>query len=168
MKKFMLLMIVAAILLSMAACGQSEASSQGNETVSATEPEVISVDVSALYNEMAEVLPQMIELDETMLMNFCGIDAADCAQYAASICYDGLRTDEVWVIEAVSEEAMERIVAMADNRLIMKGEETVSYSPEQYKVGEKAKVIRNGLYFALIVSPDVDSLADMVSEAFGL
>ena len=56
-------------------------------------------------DDLFELYNQMIELDETMLMNFCGIDAADCAQYAASICYDGLRTDEVWVIEAVSEEA---------------------------------------------------------------
>lgn len=171
MNRTLLILTVAAMLLTMTACGQAAPADAtvpqtAAPTVAPTEP-AKPLDIPALYEEMAKLMPQMIMMDETMLMNFCGIDAADCVSYAAAISYDGLRTDEVWLVEAVSEEAMDRIEQLAQTRLKMKGEETISYAPEQYKVVEQARLIREGQYLALIVSPDVEALAELFYEALG-
>ena len=49
----------------------------------------------------------------------------------------------------------------------MKGEESITYSPEQYEVVQKAQVLTNGLYMALIVSPDVEALAEIFRASAG-
>ena len=102
-----------------------------------------------------------------MMLNFCGIHAEDCAQAVVATCVDGLRTDELWLIEAADEAALENLKTLAETRLKQKGEESISYSPEQYAVVEKAQVIANGLYLAVIVSPDVDALVETYHNAFG-
>lgn len=193
MKKGLLIFLAAVMLLSMIGCGEqaqepetepqgtieatqakdapseaaTEAAGEAETAAPVQEPEIDGVDLAALYETIAEQMPEMIVMDDTMLMNFCGIDASECAQYAAAISYDGLRTDEIWLIQAVSEEALDHIEEMANMRLKMKGEETISYSPEQYKVVEKAQIIRSDMYLALIVSPDVDALAKIFTEAIG-
>lgn len=146
MKKLIALILAAAMILGMTACGGSEESAAA------------SVDLNAIYTEYQNTLPEMMVLDETTMLNFLGIQAADCTQVVAAVCANGLRTDEVWLIEAKDEAALERIAQLADTRLAAKADETISYSPDQYAVVEKAVVISNGLYFALLVSPDVDTL----------
>lgn len=170
MKRICVILLSAALLLSMTACGGTtpEATDSAGETTAATaaatEP-AAPVDLQALYDTMAGHMPEMIVLNETMMMNFCGIAAEDCAQAVVAVCDDGLRTDEVWLIEAVDEAALSRLQELAENRLKAKGEESISYSPEQYAVVEKAQVVTSGLYFAVIVSPDVDTLADICRGA---
>ena len=51
------------------------------------------------------------------------------------------------------------------NRLFAKGEESITYSPEQYAIVQKAVTVTEGLYFALVVSPDVDALKATVEAA---
>ena len=91
-------------------------------------------------------------------MNFLGIDTADCKQYVVMICADGMRTDEVWLIEAKDADALARLTELAENRLSSKADETVSYAPDQYLVVEKAHLLTNGNYLALLVSPEVDAM----------
>ncbi len=146
MKRVMSLILILAAFVSLTACGGEKA------------PEAKQVDVAALYETMQQTLPEMILMDEETMLNFFGLEARDCAQVVTAICADGLKTDEVWLIEAKDAAALERIQAMADSRLRAKADETVTYSPEQYKVVEKAQVLVNGNYLALLVSPDVDAL----------
>ena len=69
-----------------------------------------------------------------------------------------MRSDEVWLIEAKDEAALETLRQLAQTRIESKLEETVSYAPDQYVVVEKAQILTNGLYLALLISPDVDAL----------
>lgn len=165
MKKICLLLMIAVLLLSAAACGG--AAPEEKEAPAATVAPAEPVDMQALYDTMVSQMPEMIVLDETMMLNFCGITAGDCTQAVVATCADGLRTDELWLIEAADEAALENLKTLAETRLKQKGEESISYSPEQYAVVEKAQVIANGLYFAVIVSPDVDALAEIYHNAFG-
>lgn len=153
MKKMMILFLAAAMLLSMTACGN-------------TEPEAKSVDLQQLYSEYEATLPAMMILDETMMMNFLGIPADKCSQVVASICADGLRADEVWLVEAKDQAALEELTKLANTRLTAKLEETESYNPEQYAVCEKAVILNSGLYLAFFVSPDVDSMKATFEAAF--
>jgi len=154
MKKILALILAAALTLSMAACGGSQ------------EPAAKSIDLNAIYTEYENTLPEMMVLDDTTMLNFLGLQAADCKQVIAAVCANGLRTDEVWLVEAVDAAAFERITTLAETRLAAKADETVSYSPDQYAVVEKAVILTNGLYLAFLVSPDVDTLKTTFEAAF--
>ena len=142
MKKLVSLIVLAALLLT--ACGGKE--------------EAASVDLNALYESYGEFMPEMFVPDEDTLMNFLGIDVADCKQYVVMICADGMRTDEVWLIEAKDADALARLKELAEVRIASKADETVSYAPDQYAVVEKAQLLTEGNYLALLVAPEVDAM----------
>lgn len=144
MKKIISLILAAALLLTLAACGAKE--------------ETKSVDLNALYESYADYLPDMFLPDADTMMNFLGIDTADCKQYVVSICGDGMRADEVWLIEAKDQAALERLKELAQTRIVSKEDETISYAPDQYAVVLEAELLTNGHYLALLISPDVDAM----------
>lgn len=144
MKKLISLMVLAALLLTMTACGGEE--------------KAASVDLNALYESYGEYMPEMFVPDEDTLMNFLGIDTADCKQYVVMICAEGMRTDEVWLIEAKDADALARLEELAQTRIAAKADETESYAPDQYLVVEKAELLTSGNYLALLVSPEVEAM----------
>ena len=150
MKKYIALLL-AVLMLCLVGCG--------NKT------QDVSMDVKSVYESMESTLPEMLPMDEAMMLNFCGIKAEQCKQVVVAVCSDGLRADEVWLIEAVDEGALEELKSLADGRLTRKGEESITYSPEQYEVVKKAEVITAGNYLAVLVSPDVDALVKIFNEA---
>lgn len=162
MKKLTLIFMVL-LMAVMAGCGAKEAPAE-------TEAAPVVLNMQELYDTITamENMPEMLPLDVDMQLNFCGIAADDCAQSVVAICADGLRTDELWLIEAVDEAALARIQELAANRLTAKGEESITYSPEQYAVVQKAETIVIGNYFILLVSPDVTNLAACVQNAAGM
>lgn len=153
MKKVISLLLVLSIMLSMAACGSKK-------------EEAISVDVNSLYESYSQYMPEMFYPDEATLLNFLGIRVEDCAQYKVAVCAEGMRADEVWLIEAKDEASLESLRQLAQTRIEAKLDETVSYAPDQYVVVEKAELLTNGLYLALLISPDVDSLKAGFEAAF--
>ena len=151
MKKFIAI-VLAVLVLCLAGCGGKD------QTVNV-------IDVEAVYSSMESVLLEMLPMVEAMMLNFCGIKAEQCKQVVVAVCSDGLRADEVWLIEAADEAALEALKGLADGRLTRKGEESITYSPEQYEVVKKAEVITAGNYLAVLVSPDVDALVKIFNEA---
>ena len=123
MKKVLSLMLALSLVLSMAACGGKA-------------EEVASVDVNALYESYGPYMPDMFYPDEATLLDFLGIDVEDCVQYKVAICAEGMRTDEVWLIEAKDETALETLRQLAQTRIESKLDETVSYAPDQYVIVE--------------------------------
>lgn len=152
MRKMISLLLAAAMMLTLAACGGSE-------------PEKKAVDMTALYESIQDTLPEMMILDETTMLNFFGVDAADCAQVVTAVCANGLDADEVWLIEAKDEAALERLTTLVNTRLTAKEEENITYNPEQYAVIQKAVIITKDLYIAFLVSPEVDTLKAAVESA---
>ena len=144
MKKVMSLILVLVLALSAAGCGSAEPA----ETVK-------NVDLQSVYEGFEEKLPDMLVLDADTVMNMMGIRAEACSQMIVAVCADGLRTDEIWLLEAVDDESFQELSQLADNRIQIKADETRDYTPDQYKVVEIAEVLRSGRYLALLVSPDV-------------
>lgn len=153
MKRTIAIFLTAALLLSLCACGSGK-------------PADVHVDLAELYESYESYLPTMYLLDDNTMVNFLGIDPQDCAQASVSICMDGMRADEVWLIEAVDEDALSRLQALANNRIEAKKAETISYSPDQYVIVEKAVLIVQGNYLALLVSPEVEAMSAAFGEAF--
>lgn len=151
MKKFVALLL-AVLMLCMAGCGGKEENT-------------VQIDVQSVYDSMAAKMPEMLVMDESMMLNFCGIEADMCKQAVVSVCFDGLRADEIWLIEAQDADTLKQLEGLANSRLERKGEESITYSPEQYEVVQKAEVITVGNYLAVIVSPDVTDLAAIFNQA---
>lgn len=153
MKKLISLFLAVLLVMSLAACGSNTKQAK-------------NVDVNAVFDSVSQYLPEMFYPDETTMLNFLGIRAENCKQYKVAVCAEGLRADELWVIEAQDEAAMEKLQKMANSRIQAKLDETESYVPDQYVIVQKAAVITNGLYLALIISPDVDTMKAAVESAF--
>ena len=153
MKKVISLMLALMLVLSLAACGGKE-------------EETVSVDVNALYESYGQYMPDMFFPDEDTMMNFLGVSGEDCVQYKVAICAEGMRADEVWLMEAKDASALENLKQLAQTRVEAKLEETVTYAPDQYVVVEKAVILTQGNYLALLISPDVDALKAGFEAAF--
>lgn len=152
MKRLIALALVL-VMLCLAGCGGKDSGSD------------IQMDVKSVYDSMAAVMPEMLVMDEMMMLNFCGIEAEMCEQAVVSVCFDGLRADEVWLIEAKDADSLKQLQTLAQSRLERKGEESITYSPEQYEVVQAAEVITAGNFLAVIVSPDVSELVAIFNEA---
>lgn len=152
MKKVISLILALALLMSMSACGGKK--------------ETASVEVNALYESYSQYMPDMFFPDEDTMMNFLGIDTKDCVQYQIAICAEGMRADEVWLMEAKNASSLENLRQLAETRVEAKKDETVSYAPDQYVVVEKAVILTQGNYLALLISPDVDALKAGFEAAF--
>ena len=150
MKKYIALLL-AVLMLCLVGCG--------NKT------QDVSMDVKSVYESMESTLPEMLPMDEAMMLNFCGIKAEQCNQVVVAVCSDGLRADEVWLIEAKDADTLKQLQTLAQSRLERKGEESITYSPEQYEVVQKAEVLTAGNYLAVLVSPDVDQLVEIWNQA---
>ena len=161
MKRILTLSLALLLVFGLAACSGEE---KPDDTVKPVE-----MAVADIYTQLGEkvVLPEMLTVNENMILDFCGIEESDRKSAVVAICADSLKTDEIWVIEAVDEAAAERIVALAKSRLKKKGEESITYSPEQYAVVEKAQLLQNGNHVILLVSPDVDAMATALATITG-
>jgi len=153
MKKIISAVLVIALVLCMCACGGKQ-------------EKTVDVDLKALYEGYSQHLPEMFYPDESTLLNFLGINAEDCAEYQVAICAEGMRADEVWLIKAKDEAALAKLQQLAESRIAAKLEETETYVPDQYLIVQKAQVLSNGLYLALLISPDVDVLKADFEAAF--
>lgn len=161
MKKLFSLCLAVAVMLGMVACGGD---TQNNDEIKPVEKSAADI-----YTELGNVveLPEMLQLNESLMLDYCGIEAADVKQAEVYICADSLKTDEFWLIEAVDEAAVTEIVDLAKARLKKKGEESITYSPEQYAVVEKAQLLQNGNHVILLVSPNVEDLATALVSVTG-
>lgn len=159
MKKILIAIIMIITVLSLVACGGDT-----------TEPNEVSADVSSVnmqevYDSYASYLPEMVILEEKSMLNKYGVDATKCVQSIVANCNDGLKSDEIWLIEAVDADAAAEIADLAKSRVEREAEETKNYAPDQYAIVEKAEIIQDGNNVVLIISPDVDTLVELYNSA---
>ncbi len=150
MRRVILCALALTLALSLAACGA---------------PAKESADLSAVYTACQEYLPDMMVLDDTTMLNFLGINAADCSQVITAICAVGLQADEVWLIQAKDQDALNRLTALAQTRQTAKEDETESYLPDQYAIVKEGKILTEGLYLAYLVSPHVEQMQAAFEKA---
>jgi predicted small lipoprotein YifL len=157
MKRFLTIVTLLALVVSLAACGGEEA------------PAPVTMPAQDVYAQLEQqkIENAMLKLNEGLLLDLCGIRSEDVKQAVVAICEDSLLTDEVWVVEATDEAAAQRIIELAKNRLKKKGEESITYSPEQYAVVEKAQLLQNGSFVVLLVAPNVTDMAASLETVTG-
>ena len=129
--------------------------------------EVKQADLQKLYDELLALpdMPEMLTLSEKRIQNYYGIDTAVCPQAVLAVCSDGLRVDEIWLVETQSEEAAKTLEKTAAARLEQLAKETEDYLPDQYVFVKAAKTVRIGRNLGLFISPQAETMAKMFKEA---
>lgn len=153
-KRFWAFALAAAMLAALSGCGGAE--------------KAAAADLQAVYNEIGALpeLPEMIVLEEKRIDSYYGIDAAACPQIHMAVSGDGLRVDEIWLIEAGSDEDADAIETNAQSRIERLCAETENYLPDQYAVAKEGKVLRQGRCVALFISPEAEAMAEIFEKAF--
>lgn len=116
--------------------------------------------------DLPKVMEDMMDLDESDLMSYYGIEASQVKQFAVYIDSTGIKGDEIILIEGIDADAAKSIKEKIDARYQEKENTMKTYQPEEYAVLKKSKVEQNGNYISLIVSPQGDDLKEIYNKAF--
>lgn len=164
MKKLISILLIAITLLGLTACQSGDPASTPNSAPSSSQNSTPNTPkdlvLSNVYTAMTAKaqMPEMMRVEEDMLLDLYGIKAEQYKQVEVYLCADSLRADEIWLIEATDEDTLAALKKLAEFRLTTKDEESVTYSPEQNAVVKKAHLATYGNYLVMIVSPDVETI----------
>ena len=127
-----------------------------------------TADLSKVMEDMKAIMENkdMMDLDESDLMSYYGIEASQVKQFAVYIDSTGIKGDEIILIEGIDADAAKSIKEKIDARYQEKENTMKTYQPEEYAVLKKSKVEQNGNYISLIVSPQGDDLKEIYNKAF--
>lgn len=194
MKKIFTVILSALIVMSFAACGNSEnktasEASMQESVSSTTDSQNVSsgtesknegsnnesnadgsVLKTALEKVKAEVaLPEdMADFDEKRLKRVFGITEEQAEDFSGAICTDGLKQDEFIYIKAKDEASAKEIADKLQNDWQSKYNVIKNYDPDQVEIIESAKVETNGLYVSLVISSNAEQIKKIYSETIGL
>ena len=131
-----------------------------------TEP-AKALDLQALYDQLQQETdtPEMFLLSPERVNKLYGIEASTCPQAFFATCSEGLRIDEIWLVEAGTEDAAKEIETLAQGRVDQLMRETENYLPDQFVIAKQAKILRNGKTVALFISPDAEKMAALFKAA---
>ncbi|HZW49495.1 MAG TPA: DUF4358 domain-containing protein [Bacillota bacterium] len=152
MKKFFYAILLLCLLFGLTACG-------GEKT--------LEVNVEQLLSDMAAKVQwkDMMTMSSKHLKNLYGIAEGDVVKFSGVMKNDGITADEILLIEAENETKADALKEKLQARLKNKANEAKDYLPEQYAVIDKAEIMQEGKYLALLVSPDVTALSELWKEA---
>jgi hypothetical protein len=104
------------------------------------------------------LFPPMVNVPEELVLDFYGIEPSWYEEAVFLVARDCLLADEIVLLRARDEETAAEVQSLLDARMSAKADEARSYSPEQYAIIKKGKVLAQGKDLALLVSPDIDNL----------
>jgi hypothetical protein len=153
MKKYIALLLALCAALGLAACA-------------GTTEEPLELNLEQIYGAMANATDEtMTPINPGWLLDMYGIIPEDCEEAYVYSYNSGIMAAEIWLIKATSPEALARLKTLAENRLTALDNQSASYSPEMNKVVKKAQIITRGDYIALIISSNVEALAEIFNNA---
>ena len=156
MKKLICMLLAVLLLISMTACGAEKKAQKPVE----------APDMQAVFSDMSPYLPaDALAFDGEYVFNAYGVKPDDCKQQVVVSYYDGAVTAEIWMIEAVSKDALATIKQMAENRLNSMCEQFRSYDPKAYELAEDAELFTEGNCLVLIVSENAQQLLQCYRDA---
>ena len=117
-------------------------------------------DLQAIYAQMESQFPEMMKASDVMMLDLFGIKPELYLEAMLYVCADGLKVDEIWLIEAVDKESLATLKLLAENHLNSQKIIYQSYAPDQYAVLEQGVVITEGNYLALIINQNAAALAE--------
>ncbi len=168
MKKILLVLASAAVMLSLCACGENNES--GTEDKSASGSSVVSV-ASGSLKDAAERVNTEIKFpsetaaytDRRLSRNF-GIEADKIEDFAGYYCSDGVNQEQFIYIRAKTDDDVQFIKDKLQAHLDSVYNVIKNYTPEQAAIIEKATVDVNGKYVSLVISANADQIKAIFNE----
>ena len=155
MKKLIAVLLALSCMFALCACGVEEEEEVTEEIL----------DLAALSTEIIEKIGvPMPQLNENMVLNMYGLSNEDCAEMYIYSDYDATKCNELWLIKANDEAALENVKTFAQNRVDSLLQQSNNYNADVYAASQKAAIEVRGLYLMLCVSTAGDSAA--VAEMF--
>ena len=148
MKKIICLCLSLALCLCFAACGAEKASADKDVSLAAVMDEIRST----------VTLPEMMDLSGDNLMDYFGIDASEISDSAVCINANGYEKEEVVLLKAADENAVNSLVEKLNSSLENAAIEMQNYIPEQYDLIQQSSVRTDGLYVSLCISENADQV----------
>lgn len=189
MKKILTVVLSAMLVMSLAACGNSESGTfsktestasevstespktESSKAESETSNDNSSAESSVLQAALEKVksdveLPSdMADFDERRLKRVFGISEEQVDDFSGAICTDGLKQDEFIYIKAKDESTVQEIADKLQNDWQSKYNVIKNYDPDQVKIIESAKVETNGLYVSLVISEKAEQIKQIYNDA---
>lgn len=186
MKKILTVVLSAMLVMSFAACGNSESGTSSTTESTASE---VSTESSKTESSKAETsndsssessvlqaalekvksdveLPSdMADFDARRLKRVFGISEEQVDDFSGAICTDGLRQDEFIYIRAKDESKVQEIADKLQNDWQSKYNVIKNYDPDQVKIIESAKVETDGLYVSLVISEKAEQIKQIYNDA---
>ena len=139
MKKLLSLFFAAAMLLTLASCG--EAAPKELDIAAIKESIVADVKIDGL-----------MDMETQQLTELYGIAEEDVAECASFFTMTGIFPDEAIMVKAKDTEAQKRIVSTLEEHLEDIKLQSQNYDAENYALAQECKVITYGDYVAMFVS----------------
>lgn len=152
LRSAVLLSLAAVMLLGVSACG-------GKQVTADMDVKAVMADMLAKYP-----IQDGMELSESDMLNFYGIQAEDMEAFAADLASDGITANEIVLVKAKDEDSAKNVETKLQSRLDARRNELNGYLPDQYAIVEKSEVKRDGVYVRLIISPQQDELVDLYNS----
>ncbi len=120
-------------------------------------------DDSLLYDIKKEITDALgakdyLDFTKEAIDAIYSIDEEDMKQFAGFSLMEGTFPHEVVMIEAKDEEAAQRIEKAFNTKIEVFSQQSKNYDPENYALAKKCKVIKNGKFYALFLSPDYETI----------
>ncbi len=155
MKRLVSLALAAAMALTLTACGGGEQSAGSSQA-----PEFQVQDaMDAMLEKIGS--DDLMELGESDMLDFFGIQAEDMEQFAAVTSAAGITAKEIILVKAAGEDAAQSVQEQLDKRLTNRMAEFKDYLPDQYDIVSQSQVRRDGVYVALIISDQQEELGEI-------
>lgn len=151
MKKILAFLMLAAMLLTLTACGGSQ-------------PKTVNVNLTEIMTRF-ELGSEMMSLTADDMLSMYGIAAEDCKQFAASINTTGIKCDEIVLVEAVDDDAAARVMTALNNRYQAKLNETENYLPDEFAIIKTCSVTVSGNLVSMIVAPNAADLTKIYNDS---
>lgn len=167
MKKAIIGLLVAVLLLCAAGCGAGsdvQPADGGSETAAQQSADAVALD--GVMQEMLDTvtLPEMMTLTQDDLLDYFGLEAQWCADSAACINANGFEKDEIILVRAADAQSVPQIKACLDSALENAAAEMQDYLPQQYAMIRGCKVESRDLYVWLFISDNADRLQTVLDK----
>ncbi|MBP5184927.1 MAG: DUF4358 domain-containing protein [Lachnospiraceae bacterium] len=150
MKRTILLILVAAMVLGLCACG--------------SKPEVPVADV---YERMAKEVKfptEMLKMDDSIIIRDFGFDLDTFEEYLYMKAEDVLFAENIMLIKVKDAKDVDAVKEKLEKFVKEQATLLNGYMPDQGKIAEKGIVVAKGRYVYLLMSSEVNALKKIAAE----
>lgn len=144
-KKLLGLVLAGMMILGLAACGEKQEETPGNDEA--------NVKVEEITQKVTESLDygSMIKLDDETLEQYYGLDASLLEAYDANIPMMNITTQEYSVFKVKDEKDMDTVMAAIEKRAGDVQKSFEEYLPDQYENAKNYYAESNGKYAIFVI-----------------